>query len=84
MSDTESGTPDARRRKCFHYALELGLTRQDRIEFAETLLWRDVGSWKNLTDDEVGRLLDGFESFLLLSQIAYDGRLRQGASHREH
>lgn len=55
---------------CRHY----GLTREDRISLAETLLWRDVESWKTLTEEELVRILDALEGHALICH------LRQAAS----
>lgn len=55
--------PATRRRKLFVIADEIGLLRQERIELAEAILWRDVGSWSVLTDEQVGRLLDALEGY---------------------
>ena len=60
----------ARRRKLFAFADQYDLTREERIEFAEYLLRRDVTSWKNLSDAQVCRLLDAFEGAELLMALA--------------
>lgn len=46
---------------------ELRMGREDRLHLAEVILWRDVKSWKDLSDGEVGRLLDAFEGYALIS-----------------
>ena len=33
------------------------------------LLWRDVASWKDLTDAEIIRVLDAFEGFTLINSL---------------
>lgn len=58
--------PEARRRKVYMLAKRLGMGRQDRLAFAEVLLWKDVSSWSELDDIEVGRLLDAFEGYALV------------------
>ena len=65
MGDPTEG-PDARRRKVYMLAKRLRMSRQDRIEFAECLLWRDVRSWSELDDGEVQRLLDAFEGYAMI------------------
>lgn len=72
MADTDRGTPAARRRKLFMYADQLRLDRADRHSIAETLLWRDVASWKDLSDAEIDRLLDAFEGYLLINHLLAD------------
>lgn len=56
----------ARRRKLLATAREIGLCREARIDLAEYVLRRDVDTWKTLTDEEVCRLLDTLEGFLLV------------------
>jgi hypothetical protein len=50
-------------RKAYALADEIGLTRDDRIELAKALLWRDIESWKWLDDDQARRLLDALEGY---------------------
>ncbi len=57
------GSPEARRRKVLALAREIGLTVDDRMELASALLWRDVVSWADLTDEQVSRLLDALEGY---------------------
>lgn len=59
----------ARRRKLHAFADEYGLSRDERIEFAEYLLRRDITSWNQLTDVQVCRLLDAFEGAELLARL---------------
>lgn len=59
----------AKRTKALDYARRYGLTREDRISLAETLLWRDVDSWKSLTEDELVRLLDALEGYALITHL---------------
>lgn len=47
-------------------AKQLRMSRQDRLQFAEVILWRDVPSWAKLDDDEIQRLLDAFEGYALV------------------
>lgn len=66
------GTSVDKRRKLFHYADVYRMERVDRHAFAEVLLRRDVNSWKDLTDEQVDRLLDAFEGHMLLAQHLAD------------
>lgn len=65
MSDVDGGL-SAKRGKLFVYADQFGLTREERVELAETMLRRDVDSWKNLTARDIDRLLDAFEGAALI------------------
>lgn len=53
----------ARRRKLMALSNEIGLTREERMEFSRALLWRDITSWSQLDDDQVVRLLDALEGY---------------------
>lgn len=64
-----------KRKKLFHYSDTYTLTREERIEFAEILLRRDITSWNDLTDEQVDRLLDAFEGHALLRHLM-DERLK--------
>lgn len=48
-------------------AKQLGLTREERLQLTEVLLWRDVPSWGSLSDAEVQRVLDAIEGYALIS-----------------
>lgn len=52
-------------------ASELKLTRDERLELAEYLLRRDISSWKDLSDEQVLRLLDAFTGFELLLELIH-------------
>lgn len=56
-------------RKLMACAGALEMTRDERIEFAQFALRRDITSWKQLTDDQVLRLLDHFEGHHLLNEL---------------
>jgi hypothetical protein len=56
-------------RKLMLGASENEMTRDERIEFAEMILRRDVESWKSLTEPEIERLLDAFEGHHLLTHL---------------
>ena len=61
--DAKDGTAAARRRKLFVLAGEIGLTRDERIELSRSILWRDIISWKHLSEAQVGRMLDALEGY---------------------
>lgn len=52
---------------------QFGLTRQDRLDLAEYLLRRDIRSWKHLTEDQLGRLLDAFDGCEYITRLIVDG-----------
>jgi len=56
-------------KKLFLLADEIGLTREERIEYAQFLLRRDVVSWAQLEHSQVLRLLDGLESYQLVTAL---------------
>ena len=64
---SSNGTPGARRRKLFVLAGEIGLTRDERIELSRAILWRDIVTWKQLTDEQVSRMLDALEGYEKIS-----------------
>lgn len=53
----------------FVLAKELGLSDDDRMEFAKALLWRDITSWNQLDDVQVMRILDGLEGARLVVEL---------------
>lgn len=66
-----------RSRKAFVLAKELDLTRSEREEFATEILQRDVDSWSDLDDEEIGRVLDGLhgaQAFIQLMQMRVRAR----------
>lgn len=69
MTDDERGQAQARYRKCMMLFKRLGITRAERIEFASTLLWRDVESFGDLSEAEIVRVLDALEGFALISHL---------------
>lgn len=71
--DDEAST--ARRRKAHHLCDQLGLERDERIALSETLLWRDVRSWSDLSDHEIRRMLDCLEGYLLVTLLKTGGTL---------
>lgn len=44
-------------------AKEIGLEREDRMELAKAILWRDITSWRQLDDEQVVRMLDALEGY---------------------
>ena len=69
MTDDDRGQGRARYRKCMMLFTRLGITRDERIEFAATLLWRDVETFSDLSDAEISRLLDALEGFAFISHL---------------
>lgn len=69
LSDMDGDNATARRKKLFLYAKRIGLSRQDRIDLGEYVLRTDVSSWKDLDDEQVKRLLDALEGYLLVSYL---------------
>ena len=63
----EVGSAEARRRKLFALADQIGFTREERIEFAKVLLWRDITSWGNLNEQQVDRMLDALEGYVFVT-----------------
>lgn len=68
---TESGVSQSPRlRKLFLLAKnEIGLTDDERIELSTYLLRRDMTTWKQLDDEQAGRLLDALEGYLLVTEL---------------
>lgn len=56
-------------RKLMAQADALKMTRDERMEFASYALRRDITSWRQLSDDQVVRLLDHFEGHHLLNEL---------------
>lgn len=67
MSDEVRNT--ARRRKLFLVCDEVGLSTEGRLALAEMLLRHDISSFKELSDEQVIRLLDAIEGFQLISEL---------------
>jgi len=78
MTSTPPPSPEAKRKKAFVLADALGLTRNERMEFASTLLWRDLISWKELDDAQIERLLDGLEGAVLVLHLIQYRAIRLG------
>lgn len=53
------------------YARRYNMSREDRLEFAEILLRRDVTSWKNLDEAQFCRLLDAMEGYALITHMRW-------------
>jgi len=56
-------------RKAHHYCDLYQLAREERISLTQMVLRRDVSSWKDLDDDQLGRMLDCLEGFGLISHL---------------
>lgn len=69
MANTTTTPEESKRRKAFQLAADLGLDRDDRIELARVLLWRDITSWGQLSDSQVARILDALEGFTLVAHL---------------
>jgi hypothetical protein len=67
--DSRPVTQSKERRKLFVWADHYGFDNDDRMSFASYMLRRDVTTWKTLSDDDVLRLLDGFEGGHLLVDL---------------
>lgn len=57
--------------KAMSYARRYNLTREDRLQLAEVLLWRDVASWKTLSEPELCRVLDALEGYALITHLRW-------------
>lgn len=68
--------------KAMQYAKTYGLDRDERLSLASTLLWRDVTSWKDLSEDDLVRLLDAMEGFALLTHLLTDHAARRMVTQR--
>lgn len=75
---SQPGSAQARRRKAFKLADDIGLDRDQRIEFARALLWRDITSWSNLEPEQVDRLLDAMEGWVFIEHIRTQEGLSSG------
>ena len=67
--DAESVNAEARRRKAYMVAKQIGLTDEQRMALAETILRRDITSWKQLDDDQIVRMLDALEGYELIVEL---------------
>ena len=65
------------RRKLYALCTELGLTREERLDWATLALRRDLASFDDVDESQVLRLLDQAEGFGLISEI-YRQRLPAG------
>lgn len=57
------------RRKLHLLKTEIGLTELEVIELARYLLRRDINSTKDLSDDQVLRMLDALEGHTLVVEL---------------
>lgn len=70
--DNEITEPDKsrdRRKKAYLMAKEIGLTDDERHALAGYVLRRDATSWKGLSDNQMTRLLDAMEGFVLIHSL---------------
>ncbi len=74
------GSQSPRRRKMFAVAGEIGLTDAEQIELAQYLLRRDITSRKDLSEEQVARMLDALEGYELVSALL---AMRSGAEQGE-
>lgn len=74
----DGGPSDGLRRRLHALARQCGLDRDDRLEVAEVLLRRDVGSWNDLDEAECRRLADAMEGFAFIAHL----QARAGARWR--
>jgi hypothetical protein len=72
---------EARRRKAYMVAHDLGLTRDERLELASYILRRDITTWKGLDDFQISRLLDAMEGAELIRHLI-ELRTEQGDDAR--
>ena len=72
MTTTESdgGIIEARRKKLMMKAREWELTDDERMHLASYMLRRDITTWSGLDDEQVTKLLSGFEFFELMVELA--------------
>ncbi len=56
-------------RKAHLLVKRMGLTREERIELAEYVLRRDLGSWKGLEEADYARLCDVMEGWGLIQAL---------------
>lgn len=75
---TERASQTLRRKKMYAVAKEIGLSRGERIELAQYLLRRDISSWSDLDEDQVCRILDAMEGWLLIETL---NAMRPPADH---
>lgn len=62
---------------------EIGLSDEDRRDFASMLLRRTVKSWKELDEAQTFRVLDGLEGYQLISHLV-ETRPDSGAEELDH
>ena len=55
--------------KALDMAKRIGIDREDRIGLAEMILRRDVPSWKALSEEELTRVLDALEGYVLIAHV---------------
>lgn len=64
------GGPSAKFRKLMLLArTEIGLTDEERLALAAFMLRRDIGSYKQLDEAQIERLLDACEGHILITEL---------------
>ena len=66
---TRASDPEAAKRRLWVLAHEHDLDRDERLEFASMLLAAEVESWKDLTAEQVERLLDALDGAHYLDEV---------------
>jgi hypothetical protein len=62
----------AARKKAFILAREIGLTTEERQDFASMMLpghKEGIDTWSDVTDEEILRLLDGMSGYIYLREL---------------
>lgn len=62
-----------RRRKAYALATDIGLTRDERIALAQIVIFNEeITSWRQLSDGQMGRLLDALEGYVYVNHMLVD------------
>ncbi len=69
MSDEPVDPRTLKLRKAMMYADSYGMTRDERISLSEIVLRRDITSWTQLSEAQLGRMLDVFEGHALVAHM---------------
>lgn len=56
-------------KKAHHYCDLYGMTRDERISLAQMVLRRDITSWTQLDEEQMGRMLDCLEGYGLITHL---------------
>lgn len=71
-------------RRAFALAKRYHLTRQERVEYAVAVTGADVESWKELTDQQLIKIIVGMEAAAFLLKILGDRKRASRASAGEY